>query len=107
MPVQRRHDPDYRGFASDNYAGVHPEILEAIAVANDTPFGLGAAIFTRSRRLAAQLAPQIEAGTVVINHYVRSDPALPFGGVKQSGFGRELGLWGIRSFVNVKTLSGV
>lgn len=83
------------------------DTAEAIAVANDTPFGLGAAIFTRSRRLAAQLAPQIEAGTVVINHYVRSDPALPFGGVKQSGFGRELGLWGIRSFVNVKTLSGV
>jgi succinate-semialdehyde dehydrogenase/glutarate-semialdehyde dehydrogenase len=82
------------------------DAAEAVAVANDTPFGLGAAILTRSHRLATRLAPQIEAGSVFVNNYVRSDPALPFGGVKQSGLGRELGLWGIRSFVNVKTLWG-
>ena len=79
---------------------------EAIAVANDTIYGLGAAVFTRNRRRAARVAAQLEAGNVAINDFVRSDPALPFGGVKQSGFGRELGEWGARSFVNVKTVCG-
>ncbi|MCC6414877.1 MAG: NAD-dependent succinate-semialdehyde dehydrogenase [Opitutaceae bacterium] len=77
---------------------------EALALANDTPYGLGAAIFTRDRRRARELAPQLEAGMVFVNSAVRSDPTLPFGGVKHSGYGRELGRWGIRAFVNVKTV---
>jgi succinate-semialdehyde dehydrogenase / glutarate-semialdehyde dehydrogenase len=77
---------------------------EAIATANDTVYGLGAAIFTRDRHRAREIIPRIEAGSVFVNDYVRSDIALPFGGVKQSGYGRELGLWGLRSFLNTKTV---
>lgn len=77
---------------------------EAVAVANDTPFGLGAAVFTRSRRRARAVAERIESGLVFVNDLVRSDPTLPFGGVKDSGYGRELGPYGIREFVNLKTL---
>jgi succinate-semialdehyde dehydrogenase/glutarate-semialdehyde dehydrogenase len=78
---------------------------EAISVANDTTFGLGAAVFTqdldRGERIAAE---QIEAGTCVVNTFVASDPRLPFGGIKRSGFGRELADLGIREFVNHKTV---
>ena len=77
---------------------------EAVAVANDSPFGLGAAVFTRSRRKAERVAARLEAGVVFANDAVRSDPSLPFGGVKQSGFGRELGRQGIMEFVNAKSL---
>lgn len=77
---------------------------EAVRLANQTPYGLGAAIFTRDRRRARELAPALDAGMVCINTAVQTDPTLPFGGVKQSGFGRELGVWGIRAFVNVKTV---
>jgi succinate-semialdehyde dehydrogenase/glutarate-semialdehyde dehydrogenase len=77
---------------------------EALAVANDSIYGLGAAIFTKNKKRAAALAREIEAGLVFVNDFVRSDPALPFGGVKQSGYGRELGPYGIREFVNVKTV---
>jgi len=77
---------------------------EAVALANDTPYGLGAAIFTRDRERARDLAPLLEAGMVSINEAVHSEPTLPFGGIKQSGFGRELGLSGIRAFVNTKTV---
>lgn len=80
---------------------------EALAVANDSAYGLGAAVFTRDRRRARRLAGQIEAGLVFINDFVRSAPALPFGGVKQSGHGRELGASGIRAFVNLKTVAGI
>ena len=76
----------------------------AIAAANDSIYGLGSAIFTRNRRQARELARRLDAGMVFINDFVRSDPALPFGGTKQSGHGRELGVWGLRSFVNVKTV---
>jgi len=77
---------------------------EAVAVANDTVYGLGAAIFSRDRRRARELAHQLDAGMVFINDFVRSDPTLPFGGVKDSGYGRELGVLGIRAFVNIKTI---
>jgi len=77
----------------------------ALAAANATPFGLGAAVFTRDRRHGRQLAVQdLEAGLVFVNSQVRSDPALPFGGIRQSGFGRELGSFGVREFVNAKTV---
>jgi succinate-semialdehyde dehydrogenase/glutarate-semialdehyde dehydrogenase len=78
---------------------------EALRVANDSAFGLGAALFSRNVARARQLAAErIEAGTVVVNTFVRSDPRLPFGGIKESGYGRELSHFGIREFVNVKTV---
>ncbi len=76
----------------------------AIAAANDTIYGLGAAIFTRDRRRAQEIVPRIDAGMVFVNDYVRSDVTLPFGGAKQSGYGRELGIWGLRTFTNTKTV---
>ncbi len=77
---------------------------EAIRVANDSPFGLGAAVFTRDRARGEQIARRLEVGCCFVNAQVRSDPRLPFGGVKQSGYGRELGIFGIREFVNIKTV---
>ncbi len=77
---------------------------DAIALANRSPFGLGAAIFSRDAGRALALAARVEAGSVFINGLVKSDPRLPFGGVKASGYGRELGVFGIREFVNIKTV---
>ena len=78
---------------------------EAIALANRSPFGLGAAVFTRDRERGEQIARErLEAGLCFVNAFVQSDPRLPFGGIKQSGYGRELGVFGIREFVNIKTV---
>ena len=77
---------------------------EAVALANDSKFGLGAALWTRDPATIERLVPRIEAGAVFVNGMVKSDPRLPFGGVKTSGYGRELGLEGIRAFVNTKTV---
>ncbi|TVP76667.1 MAG: NAD-dependent succinate-semialdehyde dehydrogenase [Gemmatimonadales bacterium] len=78
---------------------------EAVQVANDSPWGLGAAVFTADQALGERLArEELEAGIVSVNESVASDPRLPFGGVKDSGYGRELGRAGILEFVNVKTL---
>jgi succinate-semialdehyde dehydrogenase/glutarate-semialdehyde dehydrogenase len=78
---------------------------DAIRIANDTKFGLGACVFTKDIERGEQIAKnQIEAGCCFVNHYVKSDPRLPFGGIKTSGYGRELSYYGIREFTNVKTV---
>lgn len=83
--------------------GVEDE-AEAIQVANDSPLGLGAAVFTGDPTRGERIATELEAGCCFVNAFVRSDPRLPFGGIKQSGYGRELSSFGIREFVNVKTV---
>ena len=70
----------------------------------DSTFGLGAAVFTRDPARGERVARELEAGCCHVNDFVRSDPRLPFGGIKHSGYGRELGLLGIREFVNAKSL---
>jgi succinate-semialdehyde dehydrogenase/glutarate-semialdehyde dehydrogenase len=78
---------------------------EAVKVANDSIFGLGSAVFTRDIKRGEKLAEEeIQSGCCFVNTFVRSDPRLPFGGIKQSGFGRELSHFGIREFVNIKTI---
>ncbi len=77
---------------------------EAIFVANDTDFGLGASLWTEDINKAKEIIPSIEAGSVFVNGMVKSDPRLPFGGIKLSGFGRELSHYGIKEFVNIKTV---
>ena len=78
---------------------------DAIRIANDSRFGLGAAVMTRSVERGAAIAElELEAGNCFVNAFVRSDPRLPFGGVRDSGYGRELGELGILEFVNIKTV---
>ena len=78
---------------------------EAIMIANDTPYGLGASLWTKDTAHAKALVSRIDAGNVFINSIVKSDPRAPFGGIKRSGFGRELGTYGIKEFVNIKNIS--
>jgi succinate-semialdehyde dehydrogenase/glutarate-semialdehyde dehydrogenase len=77
---------------------------EAISIANSSQFGLGASLWTGDVERAGQLAREVQAGSVFINGMVASDPRLPFGGIKRSGYGRELSEFGIREFVNIQTV---
>ena len=78
---------------------------DAIHKANDSTFGLGSAIFTKDKVKGERIAAtQLQAGSCFVNSVVKSDPRLPFGGIKQSGYGRELGMFGIHEFVNIKTV---
>lgn len=78
---------------------------EAIVIANSSRFGLGASVWTADRKLATRLAGLLDSGTVAVNGFVRSDQALPFGGVKDSGYGRELSIEGFYEFLNIKSVA--
>jgi succinate-semialdehyde dehydrogenase / glutarate-semialdehyde dehydrogenase len=101
--------PDMDVFQKETFGPVAavirvPNAEAAIQLANATEFGLGAALWTADLERAREIAREIEAGAVFINGLVASDARLPFGGVKRSGYGRELGLYGLREFTNVKTV---
>ncbi|MFA6598562.1 MAG: NAD-dependent succinate-semialdehyde dehydrogenase [Ignavibacteriaceae bacterium] len=103
-------DEDNIAFQEEIFGPVAPLIKaknedDAIRLANKTVFGLGAAIFTKDLDKGEKIAKEkLLAGSCFINSFVKSDPRLPFGGINQSGYGRELGLFGIREFVNIKTI---
>jgi succinate-semialdehyde dehydrogenase/glutarate-semialdehyde dehydrogenase len=78
---------------------------EAVQVANDSAFGLGGSVWTRDLDRGVQIARRVESGTLFVNSFVKSDPRMPFGGVKRSGIGRELSKYGLREFVNVKGIN--
>ncbi len=96
-------------YLEETFGPVMPIIVaadraEAVQIANSSPFGLGASVWTKNLEVAEEMAAEIESGFVAINAMVKSDARLPFGGVKKSGFGRELGSYGIKEFVNIKTV---
>jgi acyl-CoA reductase-like NAD-dependent aldehyde dehydrogenase len=98
-----------RVFREETFGPVSPIIVvkneeEAIRVANDSEFGLGASIWTKDLKRGEKIAKKIEAGLVYVNSSVHSDPRMPFGGVKHSGIGRELSHYGLREFVNIKSI---
>ncbi len=105
-------EPGMRVFSEETFGPVAAVVRvadeeAAIAAANDSDFGLGASIFSRDVERAKRVAAKIEAGMIFVNTIVVSDPRLPFGGVKRSGFGRELGEWGVHEFVDVKSVAVV
>jgi succinate-semialdehyde dehydrogenase/glutarate-semialdehyde dehydrogenase len=101
--------PDMQVLTDEVFGPIAPIVVvksedEAVAAANNTEYGLGAAVWSRDTDRAERLAKRIQSGFVAINDMVRSDPRLPFGGVKKSGVGRELSHFGLREFVNIKTV---
>ncbi|MCM5662956.1 NAD-dependent succinate-semialdehyde dehydrogenase [Galbibacter mesophilus] len=80
------------------------DLDEAIEISNNSKFGLGVSLFTEDIEMAKKVAPRFNEGAVFVNEMVKSDPRLPFGGVKSSGFGRELSSFGIKEFTNIKTV---
>lgn len=101
--------PGHAAAREETFGPVAPVLVarteeEALDIANDTCFGLGASLWTRNQARAEKLIPLIQAGSVFVNGLVKSDPRLPFGGIRHSGYGRELGREGIREFVNLKTV---
>jgi len=101
-PQMRAYDEELFGPVAVLHRVSSPD--EAIQVANDTPFGLGAAVFTENQELALDVAARLDVGMVGINGTVKSAPDLPFGGVKRSGIGRELGRFGLDEFANKKLI---
>ncbi len=101
--------PNMKVLSDEVFGPIAPIVVvkdedEAVRAANDTEYGLGASIWSRSSERAERLARRIEAGAVAINDMVKSDPRLPFGGVKKSGIGRELSHYGLKEFVNIKSV---
>ncbi len=101
--------PDMAAFREETFGPVAAVVRaadehDALRLANESQYGLGASLWTRDVGRARGLAPRIESGSVFVNGMVMSDPRLPFGGVKRSGYGRELSEFGIREFVNIQTI---
>ena len=111
MPTVIKHAPrDAAVVDEEVFAPCAPVIVfrnddEAIAIANDTVFGLGGSVWTKDVVKGERIARQIDAGTVFVNSVVKSDPRMPFGGIKKSGIGRELSHYGLKEFVNVKGIN--
>ena len=107
--VLTRITPCMPVFSEETFGPVLPVLKvhseeEAVEMANKSPFGLGGSLWTRNIEKGIRLARRIEAGAVFVNGMTKSDPRLPFGGVKRSGYGRELSHYGIKEFVNIKTI---